>query len=155
MQQEDTGQDQEAWKYEENLEEESIIFRTYKIRFFGLAMVALANIASSLNWLVVAPVPDYSDTFFGNVGLTAINWFSNIFMLIYLFAGPLSSWVYDRWSIKLGIIIGCILQVIGAWVRYFSSFVHDSKGRLALAMFGQAICAIGQPFILNVCTPVR
>lgn len=103
MQQEDTGQDQEAWKYEENLEEESIIFRTYKIRFFGLAMVALANIASSLNWLVVAPVPDYSDTFFGNVGLTAINWFSNIFMLIYLFAGPLSSWVYDRWSIKLGV----------------------------------------------------
>lgn len=103
MQQKDTGQDQEAWKYEENLEEESIIFRTYKIRFFGLAMVALANIASSLNWLVVAPVPDYSDTFFGNVGLTAINWFSNIFMLIYLFAGPLSSWVYDRWSIKLGV----------------------------------------------------
>lgn len=103
MQQEDKGQDQEAWKYEENLEEESIIFRTYKIRFFGLAMIALANIASSLNWLVVAPVPDYSDTFFGNVGLTAINWFSNIFMLIYLFAGPLSSWVYDRWSIKLGV----------------------------------------------------
>ncbi|KAG0757552.1 hypothetical protein G6F57_003818 [Rhizopus arrhizus] len=153
MQQEHTGQDQEVCKYEENLEEESIIFRTYKIRFFGLTMIALANIASSLNWLAVAPVPDYSNTFFGNAGLTAINWFSNIFMLIYLFAGPLSSWVYDRWSIKLGIIIGCILQVIGAWVRYFSNFVYDSKGRLALAMFGQAICAIGQPFILNVCTP--
>jgi MFS family permease len=103
MQQEHTGQDQEVCKYEENLEEESIIFRTYKIRFFGLTMIALANIASSLNWLAVAPVPDYSNTFFGNAGLTAINWFSNIFMLIYLFAGPLSSWVYDRWSIKLGV----------------------------------------------------
>lgn len=151
--------DQEIIKKAEELEngddlgEFSFVFKTYRIRFFGLAMIALANIASSLNWLAVAPVPNYASEFFDHAGLSAINWFSNIFMLVYLFAGPLSSWVYDRWSIKLGIVIGCVLQVIGAWIRYLSTFVHESTGKLALAMFGQVICAIGQPFILNVCTP--
>ncbi|CEG81324.1 hypothetical protein RMATCC62417_15539 [Rhizopus microsporus] len=146
-------EDRETWKQGEELEEISFIFKTYKIRFFGLTMIALANIASSLNWLAVAPVPDYSNAYFNNAGLTAINWFSNIFMLTYIVAGPISSWAYDHWSIKTGIIIGCVLQVIGAWVRYFSNFVHDSTGKLALAMIGQVICAFGQPFILNVCTP--
>ncbi|GAN10101.1 conserved hypothetical protein [Mucor ambiguus] len=145
--------DRKSWHGDEDLEELSFIFKTYKIRFFGLTVIALSNIASSLNWLAVAPVPDYASQYFNNVGLTTINWFSNVFMLTYLFAGPASSWVYEHWSIKMGIIIGAVLQAIGAWLRYFSSFVHDPTGRLALAIIGQTICAIGQPFILNVCTP--
>lgn len=96
-------EDREAWKQGEDLEEISFIFKTYKIRFFGLTMIALANIASSLNWLAVAPVPDYSNAYFNNAGLTAINWFSNIFMLTYIVAGPISSWAYDHWSIKTGV----------------------------------------------------
>lgn len=88
---------------EEDLEEMSFIFKTYKIRFYGLVVIALSNIASSLNWLAVAPVPDYSQQFFNNASLSAINWFSNVFMLTYIFAGPLSSWVYERWSIKAGV----------------------------------------------------
>ncbi|KAI8967551.1 major facilitator superfamily domain-containing protein [Mycotypha africana] len=138
---------------DDDLEEFSFIFRTYKIRFYGLTVIALSNIASSLNWLAVAPVPEPSNSFFNNCGLTTINWFSNVFMLVYLLAGPLSSWVYERWSIKLGIVIGAVLQTIGAWLRYFSTFVSDPTGRLALSLIGQVICAVGQPFILNVCTP--
>ncbi|KAI9481680.1 MAG: major facilitator superfamily domain-containing protein [Benjaminiella poitrasii] len=145
--------DPKSWQGDEDLEEFSFIFKTYKIRFFGLAVIGFSNIASSLNWLSVAPVPDQADAFFNNIGLSAINWFSNVFMLTYLFAGPLSSWVYENWSIKLGIIIGGVLQTIGAWLRYFSVFIHNPTGRLALAIIGQTVCAIGQPFILNVCTP--
>lgn len=145
--------DRKSWNGDEDLEELSFIFKTYKIRFFGLTVIALSNIASSLNWLSVAPVPDYSSAFFNNIGLSAINWFANVFMLVYLIAGPASSWVYEHWGIKTGIVVGAILQAIGAWLRYFSSFVNDPTGRFALAIIGQTICAIGQPFILNVCTP--
>ena len=95
--------DRKSWNGDEDLEELSFIFKTYKIRFFGLTVIALSNIASSLNWLSVAPVPDASTAFFGGVGLTAINWFANVFMLVYLFAGPASSWVYEHWGIKMGV----------------------------------------------------
>jgi hypothetical protein len=79
------------------------VFRTYKIRFFGLAMIALANISSAMNWLAVAPVPDFANSFFNDCGLSTINWFSNIFMLSYVVAGPFSSWVFDKWSLKVGV----------------------------------------------------
>ncbi|KAI7898699.1 major facilitator superfamily domain-containing protein [Cokeromyces recurvatus] len=145
--------DSKSWQENEDLEGSNIGFRTYKIRFFGLTIIGLSNIASSLNWLSVAPVPDQADAFFNNIGLNTINWFSNVFMLIYLFAGPLSSWIYEHWSIKLGLVIGSILQTIGTWLRYFSAFIHNPQGRLALSLIGQIICAVGQPFILNICTP--
>jgi hypothetical protein len=86
-------------------EGEPQVFKTYKIRFFGLVMIALANIASSMNWLAVAPVPDAANSFFDDCGLSTINWFANVFMLTYIVAGPISSWVYDHWSIKTGVCI--------------------------------------------------
>jgi MFS family permease len=107
--------DRKVWEEEEDLEEMSFIFKTYKVRFFGLTLIGLANIASSINWLSVAPVPDYANTFFNNCGLTTINWFSNVFMVTYLVAGPLSSWVYDRWSIKAGVCIYCKKKLYLKW----------------------------------------
>jgi FLVCR family MFS transporter 7 len=91
---------------EENIEQVyDIAYKTYKIRFYGLVVIALANIASSLNWYSVAPVPDLASTYFDNIGLSAINWFSNVFMLCYLIAGPISSWVFTHSSVKLGVNI--------------------------------------------------
>jgi FLVCR family MFS transporter 7 len=89
---------------EENAKEQvETVYRTYKIRFFGLTVIALSNIASSMNWSCVSPVPDVADKFFNNIGLTSINWFANVFMLTYLVAGPFSSWVYTRTSVKMGV----------------------------------------------------
>ncbi|KAG0184172.1 hypothetical protein DFQ28_011658 [Apophysomyces sp. BC1034] len=138
-----------------NLDENRPVYRLYAMRFYGLTLIVFLNIVSSMNWLSVATVPDYAATFFGNVSLTAINWFSNVFMLIYIVAGPLSGYVFDRFSIKTGIVVGAALQTSGAWLRFFSSFIHEDNyaGRYALAMFGQVLCAIGQPFILNSSTP--
>ncbi|ORZ06032.1 major facilitator superfamily domain-containing protein [Absidia repens] len=128
-------------------------YQTYPIRFYGLTLICILNIISSINWLCVAPVPDYANAFFNDVGLTTVNWFSNLFLLIYIVAGPLSSYVFYRFSIKTGLLIGCGLQVLGAWLRYFSTFVKDPTGRIALALLGQLICGFGQPFILNASTP--
>ncbi|KAF7722712.1 hypothetical protein EC973_002838 [Apophysomyces ossiformis] len=137
------------------LEETCTQYRLYRIRFYGLTLIILSNIAASLNWLSVATVPDYAATYFGHVSLTAINWFSNMFMLIYLVAGPLSSYIYDRFSLKTGFVAGGVLQTLGAWLRFFSTFVSQDNhtARYSLAMLGQIFCAFGQPFILNSSTP--
>lgn len=89
----------------EQIEEivQAATYKTYKTRFYGLTVIAFLNISSSLNWYIVAPVPDLASTYFNNIGLSAINWFSNVFMLTYLIAGPISSWVYDHLSVKFGV----------------------------------------------------
>ena len=84
-------------------EADSQEYREYPIRFYGLAILGLLNIASSLSWLSVAPVPKQAAEFFGASSYTVINWFSNVFMLSYLFAGPISSFTYERYSIKAGV----------------------------------------------------
>jgi hypothetical protein len=93
-------------------------YQTYAIRFYGLALICILNIVSSINWLSVAPVPDHANAFFNNVGLTTINWFSNIFLLIYIVAGPLSSYVFYRHSIKTGVSMPFILR------RWPTRFLH-------------------------------
>lgn len=79
------------------------LYREYPIRFYGLLLIGLLNIASSMSWLCVAPVPNIASSYFGNASLTVVNWFSNVFMLVYIVAGPLSSFVYEKWSIKFGV----------------------------------------------------
>ena len=87
-----------------DLAEDTQSYRQYPIRFFGLTMIGLLNIASSLSWLSVAPVPQQTADFFGT-NFSVINWFSNVFMLSFLVFGPIASIVYDRYSIKLGVCI--------------------------------------------------
>jgi hypothetical protein len=35
------------------------------------------------------------------------------------------------------IVTGAALQLVGAWLRYFSTFVQNETGKFALAMIGQ------------------
>jgi hypothetical protein len=38
---------------------------------------------------------------------------------------------------RLQIVTGAALQLLGAWLRYFSTFVQNQQGKFALAMIGQ------------------
>ncbi|KAG2173262.1 hypothetical protein INT43_004636, partial [Umbelopsis isabellina] len=127
-------------------------YRTYPIRYFGLLMLVLLNIVTSLNWTVFAPAPQFAADYY-STSLSTINWFANVYLLCYLVSSPISSWVFERYNIKLGIITGACLQLLGAWLRYFSVFVGNAQGKFALAMIGQLLCALAQPFILNAPTP--
>jgi hypothetical protein len=47
---------------------------------------------------------------------------------------------YSFYSIQ--IVTGAALQMLGAWLRYFSTFVQNEQGRFALAMIGQVSSAL-------------
>ncbi|KAI9285532.1 major facilitator superfamily domain-containing protein [Umbelopsis sp. AD052] len=128
------------------------VYRTYKIRYFGLTMLVLLQIVTALNWTIFAPAPQFAADYY-NTSLSAINWFANVYLLCYLVSSPLSSLAFERYSLKFGIVTGAVLQLIGAWLRYFSTFVQNQQGKFALAMIGQILCALAQPFILNAPTP--
>ncbi|CAO3672589.1 unnamed protein product [Umbelopsis ramanniana] len=115
-------------------------------------MLVLLNIVTALNWTIFAPAPQFAADYF-NTSLSNINWFANVYLLCYLVSSPLSSLAFERYSLKFGIVTGAALQLLGAWLRYFSTFVQNETGKFALAMIGQILCALAQPFILNAPTP--
>lgn len=138
----------------DNHQEQQQQYRVYPVRFYGLTLIALLNIGSSLSWLCVAPIPEYAQTFFNGTSLTAINWFSNVFMLVFIFIGPLSSFVYDRHSIKMGVSLelrpfilsrGRLMQVVVGF-RIAGGRCHAAISRIMASFFLVVCTAASKPF---------
>lgn len=138
----------------DNHQEQQQQYRVYPVRFYGLTLIALLNIGSSLSWLCVAPIPEYAQTFFNGTSLTAINWLSNMFMLVFIFIGPLSSFVYDRHSIKMGVSLelrpfilsrGRLMQVVVGF-RIAGGRCHAAISRIMASFFLVVCTAASKPF---------
>lgn len=138
----------------DNHQEQQQQYRVYPVRFYGLTLIALLNIGSSLSWLCVAPIPEYAQTFFNGTSLTAINWFSNVFMLVFIFIGPLSSFVYDWHSIKMGVSLelrpfilsrGRLMQVVVGF-RIAGGRCHAAISRIMASFFLVVCTAASKPF---------
>ncbi|RUP46758.1 hypothetical protein BC936DRAFT_146553 [Jimgerdemannia flammicorona] len=117
-----------------------IPFRTYPIRYFGLVMIALLNIVSSINWLSFSPAPQFAATYF-STDLTAVNMLSTAFPLSFLVTSWLSGWMIARFGTKTGLLTGAIGQAFGSWVKYFATFSTSPATKYRAVMFGQ-VCVI-------------
>ncbi|RUS32386.1 major facilitator superfamily domain-containing protein [Jimgerdemannia flammicorona] len=115
-------------------------FRTYPIRYFGLVMIALLNIVSSINWLSFSPAPQFAATYF-STDLTAVNMLSTAFPLSFLVTSWLSGWMIARFGTKTGLLTGAIGQAFGSWVKYFATFSTSPATKYRAVMFGQ-VCVI-------------
>ncbi|OZJ03483.1 hypothetical protein BZG36_04020 [Bifiguratus adelaidae] len=123
-------------------------YRTYRRRYFGLVVLTLLNIVSSLNWLSYSPVASFAADFF-STSLTGVNMFSNIFMIVYLIMSWPSAYILQRWGLRVGISISAMFSLLGTWIRYAACFSPDGTTRYAVACFGQVLLAVAQPFMLN------
>ncbi|ORX94736.1 MFS general substrate transporter [Basidiobolus meristosporus CBS 931.73] len=135
------------------LEPSTTNFLVYKIRFLVLFVVFLLNIAASVIWVTFSSVSSQAQSYY-NISMTIINLLSSLYMLMFVLFSLLSSWVLDTKGLKPALLIGAALQIAGAWIRYFGTFVGDeqSSGRLALAILGQVIAGAAQTFLLNAPT---
>lgn len=70
-------------------------------------------------------------------------------MALHLPCTCVASYTLDLHGLKVGLLIGCLLNAAGAWIRYSSSFIDEPSARFALAFVGQLLAAIAQPFVLN------
>jgi VIT1/CCC1 family predicted Fe2+/Mn2+ transporter len=149
---------------------DSVEYRTYRRRWFGLVQLTLMNIIVSWDvryplhtpspiryrrntnvadpirqWLTYAPVASKAADFY-NVSESAINWISTAFFLAFVAIFPLTIYVLHR-SVKLAFVISSLLILIGNWVRYAGSN-NRSGGNFAYAMAGEILIGFAQPFIL-------
>lgn len=66
-----------------------------------------------------------------------------LYMIMYIIVNFFSNWVLDTKGIRVGVLIGTLLTAVGA---FFRCFINTS---FSFVVFGQMLCATGQPFILN------
>uniref|UniRef100_A0A8C6Z6K4 Solute carrier family 49 member 3 n=1 Tax=Nothoprocta perdicaria TaxID=30464 RepID=A0A8C6Z6K4_NOTPE len=100
-------------------ERSSVPFRTYRRRWFLLAVVCLLNCSNAMLWLTFAPVADRTASYF-HISLETVNWLSLVYLLISIPFGLVATWVLDsvglRWSLgvyAIPAVTACVLATVG------------------------------------------
>ncbi|KAJ5460259.1 MFS-type transporter [Penicillium daleae] len=126
------------------------VYKVYKRRFWGLAQLVLLNIVVSWDWLTFSSISTTAAEYF-NVSESAINWMSTGYLFAFCAASPFVIWVLNKGGPKPAIVTTAGLLLVGNWLRYAGTKANG--GIFGLAMFGQIIIGLAQPFCL--CAPTR
>ncbi|XP_041800009.1 solute carrier family 49 member A3 [Chelmon rostratus] len=125
-----------------------LVFKVYKRRWFVLLVLCLLNCSNATIWLTFAPVADQSAQYL-KVSLEEVNWLSLVYMVV---AIPLSfgtTWMLDTFGLRITLILGSWLNMLGAVVRFCGSPPSPSFTILyPVVMLGQTLGALAQPLII-------
>jgi MFS family permease len=121
-------------------------YRVYRIRWIQLFVYFLANFANAMLSMTFAPIESETSAFYG-ITTTQVNALAIIFLFLYVVGTILSIWLYRLFSMRMGVIVGSILN-LGVFIRLFS-LISPVNGYPAL-IIGQILPAIAAPFFLNI-----
>ncbi|TVY54184.1 Solute carrier family 49 member A3, partial [Lachnellula cervina] len=127
-------------------EENTLEYKVYKRRWFGLVQLVLLNIVVSWDWLTFAAnsttVAEYFDT-----TESAVNWLSTGFLFAFVIASPLVVFTLHRGGPRPSIVAASVLLLLGNWIRYGATR-SGPNGNFGGVMFGQILTGLAQPFVL-------
>ncbi|XP_064415770.1 solute carrier family 49 member A3 isoform X2 [Latimeria chalumnae] len=124
-------------------------FKTYKRRWFILAVVCLLNSSNAMLWLSFAPVADKVADFF-RVSLDQVNWLSLVYLIVTIPFGLGTAWTLDTLGLRISVILSAWLNMIGSIVRFLSinQLMPQVYSGFPILLFGQILCALAQPLVL-------
>ncbi|EAW10576.1 putative cell surface receptor/MFS transporter (FLVCR) [Aspergillus clavatus NRRL 1] len=126
-----------------------VMYKVYKRRFWGLGQLVLLNIIVSWDWLTFSSISTTASQHFG-VSESAINWMSTGYLFAFCVASPVVILTLNKGGPKPAIIITSSLLLAGNWIRYAGTRARG--GIFGLAMFGQILMGLAQPFCLSAPT---
>ncbi|KLJ13596.1 hypothetical protein EMPG_11467 [Blastomyces silverae] len=132
-----------------NAGSERPVYRVYKRRFFGLAQLVLLNTVVSWDWLTFSAVSKTASEHF-RVSEGTINWMSIAFQLAFCVSTPVVIWTLNKGGPKLSLTVSAVLLLCGNWIRYAGA--RAGNGIFGVAMFGQILIGLAQPFCLSAPT---
>ena len=135
-------------KNENDIEESKFsIIGEVSYRWIIFICFFLLSFANGFQWLVISNISkNFSIIYEKDIFVT--NLFSISYMIVFPIIFPLSAYIIENKSIKFGIILSAILNSLGAFTKIF---INKSFG---LALFGQFLSAIAQPFIICACAKI-
>lgn len=145
--------------YEKDSEDPSAdceVFVMYKRRWIMFIIFALQTIINAVMWITFAPIQLSTITFYG-IDKNRVNWLALAYQVLYLPGTAMASYSISRFGFKNGLVHGCILNTLGAWLRWLST-KSDSEERFGeysyvCLMIGQSLAGLAQPYFTN--TPAK
>ncbi|GKZ39550.1 hypothetical protein AbraIFM66950_000531 [Aspergillus brasiliensis] len=125
------------------------VYKVYKRRFWGLAQLVLLNIVVSWDWLTFSSISTTAAEHF-RVSESAINWMSTGYLFAFCVASPVVIVTLNKGGPKPAIITTSTLLLAGNWIRYAGTKARG--GIFGVAMFGQILIGLAQPFCLSAPT---
>ncbi|RAL17522.1 putative cell surface receptor/MFS transporter (FLVCR) [Aspergillus homomorphus CBS 101889] len=125
------------------------VYKVYKRRFWGLTQLVLLNIVVSWDWLTFSSISTTAAEHF-NVSESAINWMSTGYLFAFCVASPIVILTLNKGGPKPAIIVTSSLLLAGNWIRYAGTRARG--GIFGVAMFGQILIGLAQPFCLSAPT---
>ncbi|XP_025955135.2 solute carrier family 49 member A3 [Dromaius novaehollandiae] len=123
--------------------------KTYRRRWFLLAVVCLLNCSNAMLWLTFAPVADKTASYF-HISLETVNWLSLVYLLISIPFGLVATWVLDSVGLRWAVTLSAWLNMTGSIIRMFSVLKFLSLGSQSYwyLFVGQCLCALAQPLVI-------
>jgi predicted MFS family arabinose efflux permease len=100
-------------------------------------------------WLTFSSISTTASQYF-RVSESAINWMSTGFLFAFCVASPVVILTLNKGGPKPAIITTATLLLVGNWIRYAGTKAQG--GIFGVAMFGQILIGLAQPFCLSAPT---
>ncbi|POM74103.1 Major Facilitator Superfamily, partial [Phytophthora palmivora] len=71
-----------------------------------------------------------------------------IYFVSYIPTAFIGSWIMDKKGLGCGVLLGGILQALGAGLRYFACFLTPAE-EVYVTIFGQVLASLAMPFMVN------
>jgi hypothetical protein len=125
----------------------------YFKRWLILFVFCFVSLLNAFNWIEYSIIQDVMLVFYNEslpsdeaAQYDAVNWLSMIYMLAYIPLVFPAMFLLERKGLRLSCILGAFLTTLGACVK----IAAVRSDLFAVAMLGQAFCAIAQSFTLGV-----
>jgi fucose permease len=116
--------------------ETKVEYELYTYRFVQLALYCLALMMNMVAWMSLQTCADALVTGF-NIHDKEIAFMGQLFVIVFIPANFPSTWILDHYGLRTGILCGCILTVVGMWLKLLM------LQNYYLVWIGQAIAGMG------------
>jgi len=125
-------------------------YQVYRFRFAVLLSYCLVNASNAIQWISFAAITSLTGTYF-NVSASMVNGLSICFFALYLPGTIMATWLFTKYSMRTGFLVGAAMTAVGGWIRYGATF-GDTTTTAAYAglLFGQCVSALAQPVFTNL-----
>lgn len=122
-------------------------YRVYPYRW--VILISMIPILATINifWLTFAPITDIAADFY-KVSPLSIAFLSMTYMIVYIVATPLASWLVDSMGFRIAMGVGAVVSALFGMLRgiFATNFT--------LVILFQIGVALAQPFLVNSITKV-
>lgn len=84
--------------------------------WYILFLFSLCTMISGCAWICFAPIFDLLQAAYG-INLLTINYLSMSYCLLFLPVNFPSTYVLDRFGLRIGVSTGILITVVGLWIR--------------------------------------